>query len=188
MLPTSDAIVGVLSILLGFVFGEISARLREAQTTQRQVQSTRAMLRYEITHNLQRLQQTWQRINPQNQVARDAGHALYLAEQLAEQSLIPFGRDVFMSQLAQFATALSTVEVTATLTLYDDFAVLDEIYQKLGQLQTEQRSYNSGAPFPTPQGPPVRPPATPFRDQGSDLWQVYQETALRCLSRGSPLG
>lgn len=187
MTPSSDAIVGILSILLGFIFGEVSARLREAQTTRKQNLATRAMLRYEMSHNLERLQQRWQQLQVPAQPVDDKSRATYYAEELAEQPVTPFGREVYASQLPQFSSALSRDEVVATLRLYDDFEELDTIHALLARLQSEQRGYTSGAPFPTAQSAPRMMPATPFRDQAPTLWQTYQEIGARCLKQGVPI-
>ena len=184
---SSDAVVAIISVILGFLFGEISARLREAQTIRRQILTTKAMLRYEISHNLQRLQRSWQQVNPKGLHIEDSSQAQYFAEQLATLPLAPFARDVFLSQLSQLSTALSAKEVTATLTFYDDFAELDTIHRTLAHLLEEQRSFTSGAPLPGAQSTPHLPPAMPFLAQASGLWQTYQGTVSRCLAQGSPI-
>src|SRR5215469_3653435 len=129
MSPSTDAIVGIFSIILGFLLGEISARLREAQTIRRQILTTKAMLHYEISHNLQRLRLSWQQINPKGIPVENKSQALYFADQVARHPLVPLARDVYLSQLSQFSAALSAKEVTVTLTLYDDFAELDAIHR-----------------------------------------------------------
>ncbi len=187
MTLSSDAIVGILSVLLGFIFGEISNRLRDAQTTRQQIRSTRAMLRYEITHNLERLQQRWQALKLPSEPVTEKSQAAYYAEQLAQETATPFSHDVFTSQLPQFSIALTSKEVAAILSLYDDYEELDTIYHNLVRLQAEQRSYVSGAPMPTAQGAPRLPMATPFRDQAPALWQAYQAAATRCIKQGVPI-
>jgi hypothetical protein len=184
---STDAIVGIISIILGFLFGEISARLREAQTIRRQIQTTKAMLRYETSHNLQRLRLSWQQINPKGLHVEDPSQARYFAEQLATRPLVPFARDVFLSQLSQFSTALSAKEVTTTLTFYDDFAELDTIHRTLAHLLDEERGFASGAPLPGAQSTPHLPPAMPFREQAPAMWHTYQDTVLRCLGQSSPI-
>jgi hypothetical protein len=179
-------LIGMFGTLFGFLVGEVSARVREAQQERKQGQAVRALLRLEIALNLRLLRDLWTKINPNDTKPEDDSTKRYFAGELASTAQIGFSRDAYHSQMPLLAGALSEAQTVQVFAFYERLNRLAAIRDLLVTAQDQQKASAQAAGLPQPGKPP---PITNmvFNNRAPAAWDEFDQLIRQALQGGNPL-
>jgi hypothetical protein len=179
------AIVGIIGALagtyLGYFLSERATRERQERADKEQAQAVRTLLEIEITYNLARLRDFWDKVNQPDTETDSFMVALNKAIRLMRLPTPNWSHRAWESQMPLLPMALKDEKLIREIHAHHAIIfTLDAIHNKLSLLKIEQdreMGMTRDNPFP----------AAVFQRNAPNLMTEYEAGVSKLIERGNPL-
>ena len=185
----TEALIAIVSLIIGTILNEFAATFRESRQTLNRNKSVRTIVAVEMMYNINSLKtitDTMAQIKRRLEVVAIERN---MAEALLAYPPPPFRYIGLESQMSYLAEALNPEQITEVFSFYDEVRHLQSIRQELEELEKLEREFENVAKgFPDVNDRiMMKPlPSRPFYDKAPGLWLRYETISSRLVRREIP--